>query len=80
MNDTEILSQLQTIFCDVLDNEDVVLSRLSTAGDVDGWDSLAHLQLVVAIEKHFGIRFTSEEMFEWKKVGDMIGTIEARLA
>lgn len=78
MNRKELLEQINTIFIDVLDNEDVVIEEITTANDVDEWDSLTHIQLVVAIEKHFKIRFTSMEIQSWKNVSDMIDCIEGK--
>eukprot|EP01037_Dinobryon_pediforme_P008328 gene8328-8414_t len=62
----ELLKQVNDIFIDTLDNEDIVLTYDTTANDVEDWDSLNHIQLVVAIEKHFKIRFTSHEIQSWK--------------
>ena len=49
----KVLKQFNDIFIDVLDEEDIVLTVESSADDIDDWDSLTHIQLVVAIEKHF---------------------------
>ena len=54
----KILSKLQEIYQDVLDNEDIELTLETTADDIEEWDSLSHVQLVVAIEKAFEIKFT----------------------
>ncbi len=67
----EALEQVNDIFRDVLDNDDVKVTESSTADDVDEWDSLTHIQLVVAVEKHFKIRFTSAEIGGFKNVGEM---------
>lgn len=80
MEKQEILSQVQVIFRDVLDNEEIVLTNESTANDIEEWDSLSHIQLIVAIEKHFGIKFTSYEIMKWKNVGEMIVSIEEKKA
>ena len=72
MNKIEILQQVEVIFKDVLDNEDIVLTEATTANDVDDWDSLTHIQLVVAIEKHFKIKFNTKEILSWKNVGEML--------
>lgn len=79
MDRTEALGQVQEIFRDILDEEDLVLTNATTASDVDGWDSLSHIQLVVAIEKHFKFRFTSKEILSWKNVGEMIDSILSKL-
>ena len=78
MTATEILTQLQKIFCDVLDIADIVLEQTTTSDDIEEWDSLSHIQLVVAIEKYFGVKFTSEEILEWQNVGDMVKNIEEK--
>jgi acyl carrier protein len=79
MESTEVLKEVNEIFIRILDNEDIVLKRETTANDVDEWDSLTHIQLVVAIEKHFKLRFTSTEIRTWKNVGEMCDAIEKRL-
>ncbi|MNS23264.1 acyl carrier protein [compost metagenome] len=78
MDRIEILKQINTIFIDVLDNEDVVIEEATQATDVDEWDSLTHIQLVVAIEKHFKIRFTSKEIQSWNNVGEMLNCIQEK--
>ena len=60
MEKTEILVKVQDIFRDVLDNEEIVLNNDTSADDIEEWDSLSHIQLIVAIEKHFKIKFTSK--------------------
>jgi acyl carrier protein len=75
MENDEILLQIQNIFRDVLDNTDIVLLSTTTANDVEEWDSLAHIQLIIAIEKHFKIKFLSKEMMSWKNVGEMVDCI-----
>jgi len=75
MERSEILEKVNAVFIDTLDNEDIVLTYETTANDVDDWDSLNHIQLVVAIEKQFKIRFTSQEIQSWNNVGEMIDSI-----
>ena len=75
----EILEQVNSVFKDVLDNEEIVVTANTTADDIDEWDSLSHIQLVVAIEKHFKIRFTSSEINNFKNVGEMCMGIQAKL-
>ena len=75
MDKAALLKDVNDIFIDVLDNDDVVLNYETQAKDVEDWDSLNHIQLVVAIEKHFQLKFTSLEIQSWKNVGDMLDTI-----
>lgn len=75
MEKTEVLKKINEIFIDVLDDENVLLNETSTAGDINGWDSLTHIQLVVSIEKYFKIRFTSKEIQSWQNVGEMCNSI-----
>ena len=76
---SDILEALNKIFADVVDDSSVVLRRETTARDVDDWDSLNHIQLIVAIEKHFKIKFTRSEINSWKNVGDMCDAIVGKL-
>jgi acyl carrier protein len=78
MEKAEILKQVNDVFIDVLDNEDVVLNYETQASDVEEWDSLTHIQLVVALEKKFKIRFTSKEIQSWNNVGEMIDCIQQK--
>tara|TARA_B110000211_G_scaffold194099_1_gene222131 strand:- start:3747 stop:3983 length:237 start_codon:yes stop_codon:yes gene_type:complete len=75
MDNKEILNQVQEIFHDQLDDETIVITNETTSEDVDDWDSLTHIMLVVAIEKQFKIKFTSTEIVSWKNVGEMINCI-----
>lgn len=78
MERKEIFEKLTEIFIDVMDNDDIVLSETTTANDIDEWDSLTQVQLVVAIEKALGIKFTSTEITSWPNVGAMVDTIEKK--
>ena len=75
MEKPEVLKKVNDVFIDTLDDESIVLSYDTTANDVEDWDSLNHIQLVVAIEKQFKIRFTSQEIQSWNNVGEMIDCI-----
>ena len=80
MQNQELLQQIQDIFRDVLDDEEIVLDETSTANDVEGWDSLSHIQLIVAIEKKFKIKFTSKEILSWKNVGELVACTASKLS
>lgn len=79
MEKKDILEKVQTIFRDILDNEDIVLSEMTTANDIEEWDSLSHIQLIVAIEKAFGIKFTSYEVNSWIDMEEMLECIMKKL-
>lgn len=79
MDRSEILKEINDIFIETLDNEEIELSEDSQASDVEDWDSLSHIQLVVEVEKHFKIRFTSKEIQSWGNVGGMIDSVVAKL-
>ncbi len=73
-----ILEQINEIFADILDNEEVVIEEKTQANDVEEWDSLTHIQLVVAVEKNFNIRFASKEIQSWNDVGEMMNCIQEK--
>ncbi len=80
METPEILNQLQTIFRSVMDNEDIQLTDTTTAIDVEEWDSITHIQLIVAVEKFFKIKFNAAEIRAFKNVGELASTIKSKLA
>jgi acyl carrier protein len=75
----DLIKELNEIFKDVLDNNSISLAESTTAADIAEWDSLSHIQLVVAIEKHFNIRFNASEIQSWKNIGEMCRGIRAKL-
>jgi acyl carrier protein len=79
MDFNTILKQVNDIFIDVLDDESIKLTPETSAKDVEDWDSLNHIQLIVAIEKHFKLRFKSAEINTWANVGEMCEAIEKRV-
>ncbi len=79
MDKKEILKTVTGIFIDNLDSGDITLTETTTADDLEGWDSLTHVQLVVAVERKFKIRFTAKEIQSWKNIGEMIDSISNKL-
>ena len=76
MEISKVLEALNHIFQDVIDDPDVVLNLETTAEDVPDWDSLNHITFIVALEKHFQVKFSSGEISLWKNVGDMCDAIK----
>lgn len=79
MERNEILKRVEEIFREELEQEDLLLTDETTADDVDGWDSLSHVQLVAAMEEAFGIEFKSREILSWDNIGDLIDCIEKKV-
>ena len=79
MEKEQILSEVQTIFRDILDNKNIVLKPKTIINEVEGWESLTYIQLVFTIEKYFKIKFISNEYYSWKKIGEIIDAIQQKL-
>lgn len=75
----DVLSELQPIFHDIFDDDSIVVTDETNAEMIEDWDSLSHIRLVVAIEKHFGIKFAFGELQELKNVGEMAQLIAKKL-
>ena len=75
----ELLSRLNQVFCEVFDDEDIKISIETTANDVDCWDSLSHVNLIVAIESNFKITFSQKELMTFKNVGDLLNSIRSKI-
>lgn len=78
MTEMGILEKLELIFRDIFDEEDLSIRTDTTAEDIEDWDSLAHINLVVAIEKEFNVKFALGELQGLQNVGDMIDLINRK--
>ncbi len=76
---SETIEKLNTIFQDVFDDDELTIDAQTSAQDIDEWDSLMHVNLVLAVEKQFGIRFTGTEVAGLKDVGELSALVEKRL-
>lgn len=76
----DTLTRLQEIFRDLFDDETLVLTPETTASDIEDWDSLAQINIVVACEDEFGIKFDINEISELKNVGDMLALVESKIS
>jgi acyl carrier protein len=80
LTDETVLQAVSRIVADVLDCPGLTLTPATTASQIDGWDSIAHVQIVVAIEKAFGFRFRTGEMATLGNVGALAQRIRERTA
>ena len=78
MSRDEIYLKLTSVFHEVFDNDDIALSDGMSAEDVDEWDSLSHIRLVVAVEEMFSIRFDSSDVVELENVGQFVDLIGSK--
>lgn len=76
---SKVISQIEQIFQQVFNNPEIAISRDTTAQDIDGWDSLNHIRLIISIEMELGITFDSNEVAELTNVGDLIDYIESQI-
>lgn len=75
---THTTKDLLPIFRDVFENDEIVISETTVAADIPEWDSLNHIYLVVAIEKHFKVKFTTHQIQSWQCVGDVLNQLNNR--
>ena len=76
MNREEIFEKLTEVFADGFDDEDLEISETITSDDVEGWDSLAHINLIGSIEDEFGIKFAMEDLKNLESVSKIIDRIQ----
>ncbi len=76
----ELRERLNGIFREVFDDDGIQIAPEMTSNDIEGWDSLSHVNLIVAVESHFKIRFTQKELLAQKNIGDLMNAIAAKTA
>lgn len=79
MTREEIFKNLNEVFQDVFDDDEITVNDETTANDIEDWDSLEHINLVVAVEKKFNIKFNMGEVNAMKNVGEMVDIILTRI-
>lgn len=79
MTDTEVYDELNGVFRQVLEDDTIELTPATTAEDVEGWDSMNHIFIVVELEKRFGVKFHAAEMEELKNVGELATLLKQKL-
>jgi len=78
MTHDEVIRNLKTTFCEVFDVDDIVLTDETTAADIEGWDSLTNVRLLVQVELDFDISFSSSEIADIPNVGELADLIVSR--
>ena len=79
MTREEVFEKLNEVFQDVFDDEEITVNDETTADDIEDWDSLEHINLIVAVEKKFNIKFNMGEVNKFKNVGEMVDAIIAKM-
>lgn len=74
-----LYERLNAVFQDVFDDEDITVTDATTSADIEDWDSLEHINLVSAVEKEFGVKFTMGQVVTMKNVGEMVDIILAAI-
>lgn len=80
MGRDEILQRINAVAAQHFNNSDLVISEETTAADVPGWDSLAHIQFLMEVENALNIRFKSSEVGSLANVGELVSRVEAKFA
>ena len=76
----DLLARIRTTLADLLDNNDLQLSESTVADEVDDWDSINHVRLLIDLERQLGFRFRADEAGGLKNVGELIDLIQAKLS
>jgi acyl carrier protein len=76
----DVWNNLTAIFRESLDNDSLTLTETTTAKDVEGWDSITHVLIVVAVEKKFRVKFTAGEIQRLQNVGEFAALVQSKLA
>ncbi len=80
MTPDKLQDRLTAIVRDILDDQTILLNRETTADDIEDWDSLAHINIILAVEKEFNIRFDLEELKPMENVGELLDVIQGKMA
>ena len=78
MEKVQVYNKLAAVFREVFDEDELNVTPQTTADDVDGWDSLSHIRLVLAVSKAFGVKFSASEIGNLKNVGEFADLIEKK--
>jgi acyl carrier protein len=79
MDETQIYARLSEVFESVFDDDSIQLTPALTAKDVDGWDSLTHIRLLLTVERTFKVKFSTSEIGKLENVGGLVTLIQEKL-
>lgn len=79
MTREEVYETLNGVFQDVFDDESIMVNDETTSDDIDGWDSLEHINLIAAVEQEFGVKFNMGQVVSMKNVGEMVDIILSQI-
>ena len=79
MSEIEILAKIESVISEILGRKVGPLTREMTADTIEGWDSLSHIQIVVGLERLFGIRFSAAELIDYQNIGALADGIQRKL-
>lgn len=79
MDQAQIYDRLKSIFEDVFDDDTIAIHPTLSAKDVDGWDSLTHIRLILTVEKAFRVKFSTSEIGKLQNVGELVNLIQSRV-
>ena len=79
MESTDLLDRITPLFREVFDDDGLVITPEMTADDIDEWDSLSHIRLIVSHEIEFGVKFKTTELSDLRNVGDFIDLLKSKL-
>lgn len=79
MEQEKLIKDLTKIFIDIFEDDSISLNDNTTTSDIEAWDSLNHIQMITAVEKHFKIHFDLNELLNFKNIGDLCNGIQKRI-
>ena len=79
MQKNELLEKITLVFRNVFDDQNIVLTLSTSPSDINDWDSLSHIRLIITHEEEFGIKFKSTEISDLKNVGEFINILMNKL-
>ena len=74
-----VYEELNSVFRRAFDDDEIVVTPETTSNDIEGWDSISHINLVFVVEKHFKVKFRNSEILKWKNVGQMADSVSEKL-